>query len=228
MLQFLVKGINFGKLISVLKHKYEKAINEAYQPIKANTISNYFRNIFNSYARLPQDERERIIFKDELKLIESAINTNKIINIKLNNNSIELIPYKIVLGHFDLNIVVLDAIVYLLILFLITRTILKKYMTDVNTLEICMLVIIYLISLISGLESFQQSIALNLLLVIMILQSFFRQENNIFKCSSISFLVMVFVQTKALDFPIGWLICLLLFGLFFVTFATIDEIKKRK
>lgn len=139
-----------------------------------------------------------------------------------------LIPYKIVLGHFDLSIVVLDAIIYLTILFLITRTILKKYMTDVNTLEICMLIIIYLISLISGLESFQQSIALNLLLVIMILFSFFKQENNIFKCSSISFLVMVFVQTKALDFPIGWLICLLLFGLFFVTFATLDEIKKRR
>lgn len=70
--------------------------------LKNNTISNYFRNIFNNYARLPQDERERIVFKDELKLIESAITNKKIINVKLNNTTLELIPYEIVRTNDEL------------------------------------------------------------------------------------------------------------------------------
>ena len=70
--------------------------------LKDNTISNYFRNLFNDYARLPQDERERIIFKDELKIIESAINNKKILNIKLNNYNMELMPYVIVRTNDEL------------------------------------------------------------------------------------------------------------------------------
>ncbi|MBO5711930.1 MAG: hypothetical protein J6R47_03740 [Acholeplasmatales bacterium] len=70
--------------------------------LKNNTISNYFRNLFNNYARLAQDERERIIYKDELKIIESAINTNKTLNIKLNNISFEFIPYEIVRTNDEL------------------------------------------------------------------------------------------------------------------------------
>ena len=70
--------------------------------LKNNTISNYYRNLFNDYARLPQDERERIIFKDELKVIESAIANNKILNIKLNNTSLEFIPYEMVRTNDEL------------------------------------------------------------------------------------------------------------------------------
>jgi len=70
--------------------------------LKDNTISNYFRNLFNDYARLPQDERERIIFKDELKTVEQAIKNNKILNIKLNNYNMELMPYVIVRTNDEL------------------------------------------------------------------------------------------------------------------------------
>lgn len=83
--------------------KYEDLYNEIEEyELKNNTISNYFRNIFNSYARLPQDERERIIFKDELKIIESAINNKRIINIKINNTNLELIPYEVVRTNDEL------------------------------------------------------------------------------------------------------------------------------
>ena len=83
--------------------KLEDLYNEIEEnELKNNTISNYFRNIFNSYARLPQDERERIIFKDELKIIESAITNKKMINIKLNNTMLELIPYEVVRTNDEL------------------------------------------------------------------------------------------------------------------------------
>jgi hypothetical protein len=83
--------------------KLEDLYNEIDEyELKNNTISNYFRNIFNSYARLPQDERERIIFKDEFKLIESCINNKRIINVKINNTSFELIPYQVVRTNDEL------------------------------------------------------------------------------------------------------------------------------
>lgn len=83
--------------------KYEEIYEEIENyELKNNTISNYYRNLFNDYARLPQDERERIVFKDELKLIESAIANKKIINIKLNNNSLEFFPYEIVRTNDEL------------------------------------------------------------------------------------------------------------------------------
>ena len=63
-----------------------KKMEEIYDEIelnylKNNTFSNYFRNIFNEYSKLSQDERERIIFKDQLKIIESAINNKKYLNV---------------------------------------------------------------------------------------------------------------------------------------------------
>lgn len=79
----------------------QKALLNMYEEIenlelRNSTISNYYRNMFNSYAKLPQDERERIIFKEELDIIESAIRNNKTILINNNSNKIELIPYKVV------------------------------------------------------------------------------------------------------------------------------------
>lgn len=45
--------------------------------IKYTTLSNYFRNLFASYSLLPQDKRERIIFKKNFEVLEEAIRTNK-------------------------------------------------------------------------------------------------------------------------------------------------------
>lgn len=37
------------------------------------TMSQYFRDLFTSYARLPQDKREQIIFKEQVEVIQEAI-----------------------------------------------------------------------------------------------------------------------------------------------------------
>lgn len=71
--------------------------------LKGNTISNYYRNLFNDYARLPQDERERIIFADIVLLIESAITNKRILNITLTNDTkMEFIPYALVRTNDEL------------------------------------------------------------------------------------------------------------------------------
>lgn len=70
--------------------------------LRNNTISNYYRNLFNAYAKLPQDERERIIFKDQLKIIESAIKNKKTLFITNSSSKFELIPFEIVRTNDEL------------------------------------------------------------------------------------------------------------------------------
>ena len=41
--------------------------------LRDSTLSNYFRNMFASYALLPQDKRETIIFKRNFELVKEAI-----------------------------------------------------------------------------------------------------------------------------------------------------------
>lgn len=45
--------------------------------IRNMTLSAYFRNMFASYSLLPQDKRERIIFKENFDLIEEAIKNDR-------------------------------------------------------------------------------------------------------------------------------------------------------
>lgn len=45
--------------------------------VKGTTLSAYFRNMFASYSLLPQDKRERIIFKQNFDLVEEAIAQGK-------------------------------------------------------------------------------------------------------------------------------------------------------
>ena len=45
--------------------------------VKNMTLSAYFRNMFASYSLLPQDKRERIIFKRNFDLVEEAIQNNR-------------------------------------------------------------------------------------------------------------------------------------------------------
>ena len=90
-----------------LEDLYEEI--ELYE-LKNTTISNYFRNIFNKYAKLPQDERERIIFKDELNSIESAIHNKKIIKVKINDSSFDFLPYVVIRTNDELYNYVVGAI----------------------------------------------------------------------------------------------------------------------
>lgn len=45
--------------------------------LKYTTLSNYFRNLFASYTLLPQDRREKIIFRHNFELINEAIKSNR-------------------------------------------------------------------------------------------------------------------------------------------------------
>lgn len=57
-----------------------------------NTISSYFRGLFNEYAHMSQDTREEIVFKDTLKLITSAINTKSYLS-TIDKKITNFIPY---------------------------------------------------------------------------------------------------------------------------------------
>lgn len=61
------------------------------------TISSYYHSMFASYAQLPQDRRERILFKDKAEKIIKAISKNKTIALTMNNGSTKykVAPYKI-------------------------------------------------------------------------------------------------------------------------------------
>ena len=45
--------------------------------LKNYTLSEFFRNLFSSYCSLPQDEREKIIFKKQYDTLVKAINNKK-------------------------------------------------------------------------------------------------------------------------------------------------------
>ncbi len=60
----------------------------------AITLSNYFRNFFASYIRLPRNKRETILFKDTFEEINNAIKEKKMIYIvNKSNNAYKLSPY---------------------------------------------------------------------------------------------------------------------------------------
>lgn len=50
-----------------------------------SSLSSYYRNMFSSYAQIPLNLRERIVFKDNYELILKSIKEDKQVNITLNN-----------------------------------------------------------------------------------------------------------------------------------------------
>lgn len=54
--------------------------------IKNTTLSNYFRNMFSSYSFLPQDKRERIIFKNNFDKLEEAIKEKRKVYFNTSNS----------------------------------------------------------------------------------------------------------------------------------------------
>lgn len=74
-------------LTFVSTSKYEtsfKDIETNY--LKDSSFSEYIRNIFNNYATLTQDERERIIFKEIIEVITLAIKKRKTLEFKGSNS----------------------------------------------------------------------------------------------------------------------------------------------
>jgi predicted DNA-binding transcriptional regulator YafY len=66
--------------------------------LNQTSISEYFRNMFTSYASLPQDQREKIIFKNQYEEIMKAIAKKRkiIFTTKKNHTIHEASPYALV------------------------------------------------------------------------------------------------------------------------------------
>ncbi len=71
--------------------------------LHGQSVSNYFRNMFASYAYLSQDKRERIIFKERFDRIEQAIQEKRKIYFTTPNNNRHIAsPYCISGSHEEL------------------------------------------------------------------------------------------------------------------------------
>lgn len=71
-----------------------------------STLSEYFRKMFYSYASLPQDEREKIIFKPQYTALKEAINAKRSVYITFNNTesrNCEVMPYAITCAKEELH-----------------------------------------------------------------------------------------------------------------------------
>lgn len=88
----------FDKLVSLKPTKETQAIVdyiEEYE-LEGCSLSEYFRNMFASYAALPQDKREEILFKKQKETIDQAIREGKKLFLTvdhLKKNSMEVSPY---------------------------------------------------------------------------------------------------------------------------------------
>ena len=72
-------GEKFDKVVAVKPTKESApviAYAEKYE-MKGSSLSEYFRNMFSSYAALPQDEREKIIFMPQYVALMEAIKAKK-------------------------------------------------------------------------------------------------------------------------------------------------------
>ena len=88
----------FDKLVSLKPTKETQTIVdyiEEYE-LEGCSLSEYFRNMFASYAALPQDKREEILFKKQKETIEQAIREGKKLFLTVEHqkkSSIEVSPY---------------------------------------------------------------------------------------------------------------------------------------
>ena len=88
----------FDKLVSLKPTKETQPIVdyiEEYE-LEGCSLSEYFRNMFASYAALPQDKREEILFKKQKETIEQAIQEGKKLFLTVEHKkktSMEVSPY---------------------------------------------------------------------------------------------------------------------------------------
>ena len=84
---------------------------EAYL-LGGGTLSEYFRNLFSSYAALPQDEREKIVFRPQYEALERAIAAKKKVFVttrRTREKGYELSPYRITASKEELHCYLLAA-----------------------------------------------------------------------------------------------------------------------
>ena len=75
------------------------------------TLSEYFRNMFTSYASLPQDEREKIVFQPQYRALTEAIAQSKKVFLTLSRGgkSIEVSPYALSESKEELHVYLLSV-----------------------------------------------------------------------------------------------------------------------
>lgn len=80
--------------------------------LEGSTLSEYFRNLFSSYAALPQDEREKIVFRPQYEALERAIREKKKVFVttqRSRERGTELSPYRIAASKEELHCYLLAA-----------------------------------------------------------------------------------------------------------------------
>ena len=88
------KELYFDKGITFNLTDEEEFIFKSLDNLKYESASLYFRNLIYNYLSLKSFEKENIIYKDILNKINKAIKNNKILKIKLDNNELNILPYK--------------------------------------------------------------------------------------------------------------------------------------
>jgi len=107
-------GEKFNALVSLKPTRESEPVLdfiERYE-LAGRTLSEYFRSMFASYAALPQDKREEIIFKPQYDAIMKAIKEKKKIFLTMNNNrgtNIETSPYALSRSKEELHVYLIAA-----------------------------------------------------------------------------------------------------------------------
>ncbi|MDE7372601.1 MAG: WYL domain-containing protein, partial [Clostridia bacterium] len=109
-----VNGEKFNKLISLKPTKESEPIIDYIEKylLMGRSLSEYFRNMLSSYASLPQDKREAIIFKPQYEAVLKAIQEKKKVFITTTNtfnNKFETAPYAITDSKEELHLYVIGV-----------------------------------------------------------------------------------------------------------------------
>lgn len=106
-------GEKFDRLVSVKPTKESEPIIDYIESycLAGRTLSEYFRSMFASYAALPQDKRELIIFRRQYEGVTRAIREKKriFITTKWGKQRIECAPYAVANSKEELHCYVLAA-----------------------------------------------------------------------------------------------------------------------
>ena len=98
----------FDKLVSLKPTKETQPIIDfidVYQ-LEGCSLSEYFRNMFASYARLPQEKREAIIFKKQREALLLAIQKKQKVFLEVTHSkrtAVEVAPYAITAGKEEMH-----------------------------------------------------------------------------------------------------------------------------
>lgn len=107
-------GEKFDKLVSLKPTKESEPIIDYIERycLTGRTLSEYFRSMFASYAALPQDKRELIIFKNQYDAVTRAIKEKKRVFITTRrsyNQKIDCAPFDVATSKEELHCYVLIA-----------------------------------------------------------------------------------------------------------------------